>query len=56
MTTVNSYFGMLRHTNSYKERLKLAKKLGIVGAWFNGKLTKMVIRNRKNYVHTINKH
>jgi hypothetical protein len=54
--TVNSYFGMLRHTNSYKERLKLAKKLGIVGAWFNGKLTKMVIKNRKNYVHTINKH
>jgi hypothetical protein len=54
--TVNSYFGMLRHTNSYKERLKLAKKLGIVGAWFNSKLTKMVIKNRKNYVHTINKH
>lgn len=45
--TVNSYFGMLRHTNSYKERLKLAKKLGIVGAWFNAKLTKMVIRKRK---------
>ncbi len=54
--TVNSYFGMLRYTNSYKERLKLAKKLGIVGAWFNGKLTKMVIRNRKNYAHTIDKH
>lgn len=45
--TVNSYLGMLRHTNAYKERLKLAKTLGMVGAWFNAKLTKMVLRKRK---------
>ena len=52
--TINSYLGMLRHTNSYRQRLELAKKLGVIGAWFNAKLTKMVIRTRKNYVHTNN--
>lgn len=52
--TINSYLGMLRHTNSFKQRLLLAKRLGAIGAWFNAKLTKMVIRTRKHHVHTTN--
>ena len=40
--TANSYFGLLRHANAYKERKKFAKHLGVRGAWFDGKLTKLV--------------
>jgi hypothetical protein len=33
---------VLRHANAYKERKKFAKHLGVRGAWFDGKLTKLV--------------
>ncbi len=39
--TTNSYLGMLRHANAYKERRRLAAHLSRRGAWFNGKLTKI---------------
>ena len=41
-STVNSYFGMLRHANAYHERKRAAIALSQRGCWFNGKLTKMV--------------
>lgn len=40
--TINSYFGMLRHANAFKERKLIAKKLGKIGYWFNGQLTKII--------------
>lgn len=40
--TVNSYFGMLRHANSFKERKRAAMHLGKSGCWFDGQLTKLV--------------
>jgi hypothetical protein len=40
--TTNSYLGMLRHDNAYRERRRLAVHLGIWGAWFNGTLTKLI--------------
>lgn len=40
--TVNSYFGMLRHVNAYKERRLAALKLSQRGCWFDGRLTKLV--------------
>jgi retron-type reverse transcriptase len=40
--TVNSYFGMLRHVNAYKERKLAALKLSQRGCWFDGRLTKLV--------------
>lgn len=40
--TVNSYFGMLRHANAYKERKRAAMKLGKSGCWFDSQLTKLV--------------
>lgn len=40
--TVNSYFGMLRHANAYKERKFMAKYLGKRGCWFDGQLTKLI--------------
>jgi hypothetical protein len=40
--TTNSYLGMLRHANAYRERRRLAAHLGLWGAWFNGKLTKLI--------------
>lgn len=54
LPVINSYLGMLKHTNSYKERLRIAKNAGFLGAWFNGKLTKMT--KRGNYVHTTNEY
>lgn len=39
--TVNSYFGLLRHANTYGERKRAAKILGQRGCWFDGGLTKM---------------
>lgn len=39
--TVNSYFGFLRHANTYNERKRAARHLGGKGCWFDGKLTKM---------------
>jgi retron-type reverse transcriptase len=42
--TVNSYFGMFRSANAYRERIRMAKHLGKRGVWFNGKFTKMIIR------------
>jgi RNA-directed DNA polymerase len=45
-TTINSYFGMLRHANAYQERKKAAIFFGRKGCWFDGKLTKLVrLRN-----------
>lgn len=40
--TVNSYFGMLRHANAFKERKRAAMHLGKSGCWFDGQLTKLV--------------
>ena len=40
--TVNSYFGMLRHANAFKERKRAATHLGKSGCWFDGQLTKLV--------------
>lgn len=40
--TVNSYFGMLRNANAYKERKRAAQHLGKAGCWFDGQLTKMI--------------
>lgn len=40
--TVNSYFGMLRHANAFKERKRAAMHLGESGCWFDGQLTKLV--------------
>jgi retron-type reverse transcriptase len=39
--TTNSYLGMMRHADAYKERKRLATHLSRRGAWFNGKLTKI---------------
>mgnify|MGYP000117114983 CR=1 FL=1 len=48
MPSVNSYFGMLRHCNGYDERKKAAIYFSQKGAWFDGKLTKIVsVRNQK---------
>lgn len=41
-STINSYFGMLRNANAYKERVKAAKYLGKQKYWFDGKLTKLI--------------
>ena len=40
--TVNSYFGVLRNANAYRERVNAAKHFGRTGGWFDGKLTKLV--------------
>lgn len=40
--TVNSYFGMLRNANAYKERKRAAQHLSKSGCWFDGQLTKLV--------------
>lgn len=40
--TVNSYFGMLRHANAFKERKRAVMHLGKSGCWFDGQLTKLV--------------
>lgn len=40
--TVNSYFGILRNANAYKERVKAVKYLSKYGCWFDGHLTKLV--------------
>jgi len=40
--TVNSYFGILRQANAYKERKFMAKYLGKRGCWFDGQLTKLI--------------
>jgi RNA-directed DNA polymerase len=40
--SVNSYFGLLKHTNGFKERKSVAIKLGKKGFWFNGQFTKMI--------------
>jgi len=39
--TVNSYFGLMRHANAYKERKRAAQMLGQYDCWFDGSLTKM---------------
>lgn len=44
--SVNSYLGMFRCANAYNERVRIAKYLGKRGAWFNGKLTKMVLKRQ----------
>ena len=44
--TVNSYFGMLRNVNGYKERKRAAMYLGKTGYWFNGNLTKLIKKGR----------
>ena len=40
--TANSYLGMLRHANAYRERRRLAVHLGTWNVWFNGALTKLI--------------
>ena len=40
--TVNSYFGMLRNANAYKERKRAAIELSKRGCWFDGQFTKIV--------------
>ena len=39
--TINSYLGMLRHANAYKERVKITAYLCSGGARFNRELTKL---------------
>lgn len=39
--TVNSYLGMLIHTNSFKERVKITNNLASKGVIFNAELTKI---------------
>lgn len=40
--TVNSYFGILKHTNSYNERKNVCLKLNIKGYRTNSKFTKLI--------------
>lgn len=40
--TINSYFGMLRNANAYKERKNAVKYFSKIGCWFDGCLTKLV--------------
>lgn len=39
---INSYFGMLKHVNAYKERKRAVMHFSKRGCWFNGTLTKLV--------------
>jgi hypothetical protein len=40
--TVNSYFGIMRHANAYRERVKLSAKLNSVGHRTDAAATKMI--------------
>ena len=51
--TVNSYFGMLRNANAYRERKRAVQHLGKSGCWFDGQLTKLVQLGEPN-VHLRN--
>lgn len=41
-SSINSYFGMLRHANTYKERKRIATSMRPLGYSFNKNLTKMI--------------
>ena len=44
VSSVNSYFGMLRNANAYNERVKFSRLFSFGNSHFNGSLTKLSIR------------